>query len=62
MWPLVMLNTNDVPVALSSLMGLSYFDYGQVMMGVTFATVPVIIFFLTLQRQFISGMLGSALK
>lgn len=65
MWPLVVLNTNDMytfPVALSSLMGLSYIDYGQVMMGVTLATVPIIAFFLTLQKQFISGMLGSALK
>ncbi|GGD12962.1 carbohydrate ABC transporter permease [Pontibacillus salipaludis] len=65
MWPLVVLNENSMytfPVALSSLMGLSYIDYGQVMMGVTLATVPIIVFFLALQRHFISGMLGSALK
>ncbi|UZW66297.1 hypothetical protein OC195_20870 [Priestia flexa] len=51
-----------MPVALSSLIGLSFIDYGQVMMGVTIATIPIIIFFLALQRHFISGMLGSAVK
>ncbi|XHU83387.1 carbohydrate ABC transporter permease [Peribacillus muralis] len=65
MWPLVVLNDASMytfPVALSSLMGLSYIDYGQVMMGVSIATIPIIIFFLILQKQFISGMLGSAVK
>lgn len=65
MWPLVVTNSNDMhtfPVAISSLMGVTSIDYGQIMMGVTLATIPMIIFFLTLQRHFISGMLGSALK
>ncbi|MED1203384.1 carbohydrate ABC transporter permease [Heyndrickxia acidicola] len=65
MWPLVATTSNDMytfPVALSSLMGLSVIDYGQVMTGVTIATIPIIILFLALQKHFISGMLGSALK
>ncbi|RSK26768.1 carbohydrate ABC transporter permease [Bacillus sp. HMF5848] len=65
LWPLVATSTTDMytfPVALSSLFGLSRIDYGQVMSGVTLATLPIIIFFLTLQRHFISGMLGSAVK
>ncbi|KIL43219.1 carbohydrate ABC transporter permease [Jeotgalibacillus campisalis] len=65
LWPLVALSTTDMytfPVALSTLFGLSRIDYGQVMAGVTIATIPIIIFFLLLQRQFISGMLGSAVK
>ncbi|AQX56521.1 carbohydrate ABC transporter permease [Priestia flexa] len=65
MWPLVATTSNEMatlPVALSSLIGLSFIDYGQVMMGVTIATIPIIIFFLALQRHFISGMLGSAVK
>ncbi|WP_176167254.1 carbohydrate ABC transporter permease [Mesobacillus jeotgali] len=65
LWPLIALSSTDMytfPVALSSLFGLSRIDYGQVMAGVTLATVPIIIFFLVLQRQFISGMLGSAVK
>lgn len=65
MWPLVAVSTGDMytfPVALSSLIGFSIIDYGQVMSGITIATLPIIIFFLMLQRHFISGMLGSAVK
>ncbi|MGG6433657.1 carbohydrate ABC transporter permease [Anoxybacillus sp. D401a] len=65
LWPLIAVSSTDMytfPVALSSLFGLSRIDYGQVMAGVTLATVPIIIFFLALQRHFISGMLGSAVK
>lgn len=65
LWPLIAVQTKEMytlPVALSSLFGLSRIDYGQVMAGVTLATGPIIIFFLLLQRHFISGMLGSAVK
>jgi lactose/L-arabinose transport system permease protein len=65
LWPLIAVNTKEMytlPVALSSLFGLSRIDYGQVMAGVTLATGPIIVFFLLLQRHFISGMLGTAVK
>ncbi|WEG12435.1 carbohydrate ABC transporter permease [Pullulanibacillus sp. KACC 23026] len=65
MWPLVATTSSNMytfPVALSSLIGVSIIDYGQVMTGITIATIPIIIFFLLLQKQFISGMLGSAVK
>lgn len=65
MWPLVATSSTDMytfPVALSSLIGFSMIDYGQVMVGISIATIPVIIFFLLLQRHFIAGMLGSAVK
>lgn len=65
LWPLIAVQTKEMytlPIALSSLFGLSRIDYGQVMAGVTLATGPIIIFFLLLQRHFISGMLGSAVK
>jgi lactose/L-arabinose transport system permease protein len=65
LWPLVAVSSTDMytfPVALSSLFGLSRIDYGQVMAGVSLATVPIIIFFLLLQRHFISGMLGGSVK
>jgi lactose/L-arabinose transport system permease protein len=65
LWPLIAVSSEEMytfPVALSSLFGLSRIDYGQVMAGVTLATVPIIVFFLALQRHFISGMLGSAVK
>ncbi|MGJ9383760.1 carbohydrate ABC transporter permease [Salipaludibacillus sp. CF4.18] len=65
MWPLVAIRTADMytfPVALSTLSGVSYTDYGQMMMGISIATIPIMIFFLVLQKHFISGMLGSAVK
>jgi len=65
LWPLLVLNTGEMhtlPVALSSLIGLSRIDYGQVMMGATIATLPIIVIFLFLQRQFVSGLLGGSVK
>jgi len=50
------------PVALSSLKGNSIIDHGQINVGITIATIPIIIFFLALQKHFIQGMLGSAVK
>lgn len=64
-WPLVVLNTQEMytlPVALSSLIGMSRIDYGQVMLGTTISTLPIMIFFLLLQKQFISGILGGSVK
>ncbi len=64
-WPLVALRTENmytVPVALSSLIGLQRIDYGQLLMGSSLAVIPIMIFFLLLQRQFISGILGGAVK
>ncbi len=65
MWPLVILNSKDMytlPLALSSLVGMSRIDYGQIMVGSTISTLPIIIVFLFLQREFISGILGGAVK
>lgn len=64
-WPLVVLNSEDMytlPVALSSLIGLSTVDYGQVMMGASISVLPIMVVFLLLQKQFISGILGGAVK
>lgn len=65
MWPLIALRSESaytLPVALSTLIGLQERDYGELMMGTTLATVPIIILFLVLQRQFISGIFGGSVK
>ncbi len=64
-WPLVVLNSQNMytlPVALSSLIGMSKIDYGQVMLGATLSTLPIMAVFLILQKQFISGILGGSVK
>ncbi len=65
MWPLVITATPEMrtlPVALSSLVGFSIIDYGQVMVGITVSTIPIIIFFLLMQRHFIAAITGSGVK
>lgn len=64
-WPLITLNSKDMytlPVALSSLIGLARIDYGQLLLGTTLSTIPIMIFFLLVQKQFISGILGGSVK
>lgn len=64
-WPLLMLNTEDmytVPVALNTMVGLTHVDYSGLMLGSLIATLPLMIVFIIFQKQFISGLLGGALK
>lgn len=64
-WPLLMLNTEKmytIPVALSTMIGLSHVNYAGLMLGSFLATLPVMVVFLLFQRQFVSGLLGGALK
>ncbi|MEK5389556.1 carbohydrate ABC transporter permease [Margalitia sp. FSL K6-0131] len=64
-WPLITLNSKEIftlPVALSSIIGLARIDYGQLMLGTTLSTIPIMIFFLLLQKHFISGILGGSVK
>jgi lactose/L-arabinose transport system permease protein len=60
-----MLNREDqytIPVALNTLIGQSKVDYAGLMLGSFVATLPIIVVFLAFQRQFISGLLGGAVK
>jgi len=64
-WPLLVLNSEDqytVPVALNTLVGQTHVDYSGLMLGSFVATVPIMIVFLRFQREFISGLLGGAVK
>lgn len=63
--PLVMLRdrtTFTVPVALRSLQGLASVDYGAVMVGSVISTFPLIMVFIFMSRQFISGLTRGAMK
>ena len=37
-----------------------YVDYGQLMLAIVLATIPIIIVFLTMQKQFVEGIVGSS--
>lgn len=66
LWPLIILNTEEMftlPIGLARMLSqLSYFrvEWGAVMVVATLTTLPILVIFLALQKQFISGLtLGS---
>ena len=64
-WPLIILNDPEkftLPVALAQLKADTRIDYGQIMVGAIFAVVPIMAVFLALQKYFISGLTGGAVK
>lgn len=65
LWPLVATSSVSkyiFPVALSSMRGTTYTDFGALMLGLTISTIPIVIFFLIFQRGFIQGSIGSSVK
>ncbi|MFD0632659.1 carbohydrate ABC transporter permease [Catenulispora yoronensis] len=65
-WPLIAMRSPEMhtlPVALATLHGQeSNTDYGAILSGTALSTVPIMILFLVLQKQFISGLLAGATK
>ncbi|MFJ6138850.1 carbohydrate ABC transporter permease [Kitasatospora sp. NPDC092286] len=65
-WPLIALRSPEMhtlPVALATLHGNeSNTDYGAILAGTALSTLPMMVLFLVLQRQFISGLLAGATK
>ncbi|MER7767465.1 carbohydrate ABC transporter permease [Kitasatospora sp. NPDC096140] len=65
-WPLIALRSpamHTLPVALATLQGnKSNTDYGAILSGTALSTLPMMVLFLVLQRQFISGLLAGATK
>ena len=62
LWPLIVLQSNElktITLAISSLGSAYYPDYGVIMVATVLATIPTIIVFFAMQRQFVQGMLGS---
>ena len=65
MWPLIVLSDQDLytlPVALASLGRERAQDIELMMAGSVVTTVPVLLLFLALQRQFIGGLLAGSVK
>ena len=62
LWPLIVLQSNEtktITLVVSSLASAYYPDYGTVMIGTILATLPTLLIFFAMQRQFVQGMLGS---
>jgi multiple sugar transport system permease protein len=65
LWPLVMsssVETSTLPAGLALFMGQHVVEYGLLMAGSLLALLPVIIFFLLIQRSFVAGIATTGLK
>lgn len=51
-----------IPVALATLQGIGTTDYGQLLAGTALSVLPVLILFVFLQKEFVSGMLAGSIK
>src|SRR6185369_7376971 len=62
LWPSLMLHDRDgmtLPVGLAALQGFFSSDFRSIAAGVTMTVVPIIIFFMIFQRQFVRGLAGA---
>jgi lactose/L-arabinose transport system permease protein len=62
LWPLITI-LNDVkktlPIAMASMMNAYTIEYGALMVIVCISVMPVLVLFLSMQKQFVAGLLGS---
>ena len=62
LWPLMTILSDakkTLPIAMSSMMQAYTIEYGALMVIVCISILPVLILFLTMQKQFVAGLLGS---
>jgi len=62
LWPLVILNNpqrGTMSLMIPTLMDAYVLDYGQIMLAVTITTIPTMLIFFILQKNFVEGILGS---
>ena len=62
LWPLIVLSTPEnktVTLVVSALTSAYTPDYGMILFGTVLATLPTLIIFFLLQRQFVEGLTGS---
>ena len=62
LWPSLMLHTREtmtLPVGLAALQGFFSSDFRSIAAGVTMTVVPILIFFIAVQRSFVRGLAGA---
>ena len=62
LWPLIILQSEGqktMTLVLSSLSSAYFPEYGVIMLAIVIATLPTILIFFLLQKNFVEGMLGS---
>ncbi len=62
LWPRVVMTDNNaqtMPILIANLANGYTVDYGMLMMGVLFSTMPTILIFFILQKQFAEGITGA---
>lgn len=65
LWPLVMsskVESSTLPAGLALFMGQHVVEYGLLMAGSLLALLPVVVFFLLIQRSFVAGIATTGLK
>lgn len=64
-WPVMIISDpkkQTIQMALSTLFSVQPVNYGQVMAGLTFVTIPVLIIFLVMQKYYVQGVAGTGSK
>lgn len=62
LWPRVVLNRSNaqtMPILIANIANGYTIDYGMLMMGVLFASLPTVFIFFVLQKQFAEGITGA---
>jgi ABC-type glycerol-3-phosphate transport system permease component len=65
LWPQIILHNEQrftLPIALNQMVGLYSQQYGTLMAGTLLSVLPVVVLFLLLQKEFISGLTVGAVK
>ena len=65
LWPLIMsadVDSSTLPAGLALFMGQHVVEYGLLMAGALLSLLPVIVFFLVIQRSFVAGIATTGLK
>lgn len=62
LWPLIILQSEGqktITLVISSLSSAYFPEFGVIMVAIVIATLPTVLIFFLLQKQFVEGMLGS---